>query len=396
MKISIKQKFPIFFLISAIFMTIFAYTAFAADKNTVTFKYTLENAKFDVYKVGEIGENGVDLAEKYAKYRVDLNDTSAAQTLSEYITRDSLSPDITMVTDSAFIAKFDAENGVYLILGGSTVYNGTKYTALPVMVSVSGKDIEVDAKYEKKSDSSSDGDNKDKDSKSDTTSDTGRTKGGSSASVNRTSVSVSATKVWKGGSRPDSVTLQLLKDGKVYEEKVVNSDNNWRCSWEKLDKKSDWSVVEKEVPQGFEVSINRNGSTWVITNKSDTYDEEEREQTDEKTDEKTDEQDSDTPADENSGQESGDENDTDTQQGGHEDGTGLDEETGEDAAVDNTGSDSLERDGIDGGNVIGQVSPDKNGEGEKLPQTGQPWLPVIICAFLGIIFLGIGEYRKNR
>lgn len=66
--------------------------------------------------------------------------------------------------------------------------------------------------------------------------------------------------------RPAEVTVQLLMDGRVYDTKTLNKDNNWRCSWSKLDPDHEWEVIEKPI-EGYTVSIVRNGVTFVLTNK---------------------------------------------------------------------------------------------------------------------------------
>lgn len=56
-------------------------------------------------------------------------------------------------------------------------------------------------------------------------------------------------KVWRGGSdhRPESVTVQLLRDGEVFDTVVLSQENGWRYSWEGLDSSFRWTVVEAQV-----------------------------------------------------------------------------------------------------------------------------------------------------
>ena len=47
---------------------------------------------------------------------------------------------------------------------------------------------------------------------------------------------------------------------------TLNEKNGWRYLWTDLDADDDWRVVEKEVPDGYTVSIGREGITFVVTN----------------------------------------------------------------------------------------------------------------------------------
>lgn len=76
-------------------------------------------------------------------------------------------------------------------------------------------------------------------------------------------------KVWvdDGEGRPDSVTVQLLRDGKVRDEVELSQSNNWAYTWDRLDNDYNWSVVEADVPDGYEATYTTRGNTTTITNK---------------------------------------------------------------------------------------------------------------------------------
>lgn len=75
-------------------------------------------------------------------------------------------------------------------------------------------------------------------------------------------------KVWKGDDkkRPTSVTVQLLKDGESYDEIDLTASNNWSHTWSGLETGHNWTVVEKSVPSGYTMLMNREGTTFIITN----------------------------------------------------------------------------------------------------------------------------------
>ena len=75
---------------------------------------------------------------------------------------------------------------------------------------------------------------------------------------------------WEDGGheaeRPESIVVQLLCGGKVYDTVTLSQDNSWRYQWENLSAGCAWSVVEKTVPDGYTVTVDRQGLTFLVTN----------------------------------------------------------------------------------------------------------------------------------
>lgn len=87
--------------------------------------------------------------------------------------------------------------------------------------------------------------------------------------------SVGVKKVWELNGKaemPESVTVNLLKNGKADQTVVLSADNNWSHTWNLLDDSYTWTVSEADVPEGFTSVITKDGLTFTITN---TYQEEE-------------------------------------------------------------------------------------------------------------------------
>ena len=75
-------------------------------------------------------------------------------------------------------------------------------------------------------------------------------------------------KVWDDDNsvaRPDSVTVELLKDGKVEETVKLNEKNSWTYTWSNLDDRYTWTV-EEQVPAGYEASVKTEDNITFITN----------------------------------------------------------------------------------------------------------------------------------
>lgn len=83
-------------------------------------------------------------------------------------------------------------------------------------------------------------------------------------------VDIFVSKVWKDdGSdlRPDSISVQLYRNGKAYGDEVTLSENNnWRYTWSGLKDSYTWTVEEVDVPDGYVSESSRVGNRWIITN----------------------------------------------------------------------------------------------------------------------------------
>ncbi|MBQ6539743.1 MAG: Cna B-type domain-containing protein, partial [Oscillospiraceae bacterium] len=76
---------------------------------------------------------------------------------------------------------------------------------------------------------------------------------------NPTFTEVEVEKIWddKGyeNKRPESIEVQLLRDGEVYDTVVLNSDGKWKHNWDGLEAGRDWTVKEKSAPSGYKSGI---------------------------------------------------------------------------------------------------------------------------------------------
>lgn len=389
MKTGFKWKCFAAFVAVLIF-GLFQVAVFAQATSSIKYSYVGAGIKFNLYRVGEISSyREVTLTEKFKGYSISLNDKEAAQTLAAYAQRDNIIPDATSITNSDYNVIFNGlDRGVYLITGESYTNNKKKYTALPALVSVLNDDenrnISIKGKYEVKDII---------------------TPGGGGGTPSEGTTEVSVLKVWKGGTVKSDVTVQLIRDGVVYDEAVLNSSNNWRKTWLGLSDSYSWTVVEKKVAEGYEVSIEKDGSVFIITNtykptvpespdtphketitETTTMDEE-IEVPETTVSPNTPEE----PDDFDSPNNSSEEPDSDNPDLGNKSlslGSPRDNQTPPDDEKGNVGN-KLNRP---------NTPTDKPRSGEnKLPQTGQLWWPVPVFACAGILFIIIGMgYRRKE
>lgn len=84
---------------------------------------------------------------------------------------------------------------------------------------------------------------------------------------------LSVRKVWSDGNANhanDSITVNLLKDGKVESSQELNAANGWAYTFDRLLEGHTWTVEEAEVPAGYTVSYNTAGTLTTITNTKKT------------------------------------------------------------------------------------------------------------------------------
>ena len=88
-----------------------------------------------------------------------------------------------------------------------------------------------------------------------------------------TTITATVKKVWANdteSSRPQSVSIEFLKNGQVVESVVLNASNNWQYTWNNLSATDQYSVKETNVPSGYtmKTEMRRVNNNWefVVTN----------------------------------------------------------------------------------------------------------------------------------
>ncbi len=398
----------------------------ADDLGSIRFNYIHEDVAISIYKVAS---STGELYGDFAEYSVSLYDEGAANALAAYAERDNIAAEHTINTNSSYIANFEnVADGIYLVVGESFTEGNLKYNIMPSLVLIDGNDVDITGKYETVEISSGGG--------SDTT-------------------EIGVMKVWSGSTGESEATVQLLKDGDVYEEVTLSKDNSWRYTWSGLSDKYTWTVAEKDVPANYNVSIEKDGDVYIIIN---TYSSDGGGGSSEETTENTTEAFAETTTKKSSSGGGGgglivngttestteaetetttasDKNEKKTETVTEEDvevttrqGSGisnLPEDDDSDDSKDDSESVNKNTNPDSDSNVIDKpITPGEAGEpnqkepnaqsennadepnqtpGEMLPQTGQLWYPVPILAFAGIlcIIFGLREryleslYEKN-
>lgn len=222
-------------------------------KGSLNLKYELAGVEFRIYRVADISAEGeYTLSGSFADYQIDLEASdsqklrAAAQSLAAYAAADGITPLAQQKTGEDGTLKFaDLETGLYLLTGTVMTVDDTVYIPTPSLVSMpTGDSSSLDynpnlsIKFE---------------------------------TQKKALKECSVVKIWndKGHEkeRPESLKAALYKDGKLYEEVTLNEENGWRYEWKNLSNESEWTVVEKDAPKKYSVSIEKEGTANIITNK---------------------------------------------------------------------------------------------------------------------------------
>ena len=82
----------------------------------------------------------------------------------------------------------------------------------------------------------------------------------------------SVVKLWMDAgcqeNRPDSITADIFRDGELFTTVELNDENYWSYSWIDRDPHR-WTVVERNVPDGYTVEIEDCDVCFLITNRAE-------------------------------------------------------------------------------------------------------------------------------
>ena len=221
----------------------------------------LSGAKFSLYRVADADETGqLRVRSEFDAFDLDIrgkNDSAwrkMAQTLESYVLRNDMTPEDSGKTNKNGELSFPTDGktlraGLYLVIGAWHEQGGYYYDAEPFLVMLPTQDmdenewvydVEASVKYDR-----------------------------TPVPDEPETITRKVLKVWDDDGyedeRPQEITVDLLKNGKVYDTVKLNRKNNWRYTWDDLDASARWTVSERTA-EGYAVTITREGITFVVTN----------------------------------------------------------------------------------------------------------------------------------
>lgn len=231
---------------------------------TVTYQYqeaALNNADINLYRLADWSAKGGytptgDFA-NHTAYPVDWDILNAdqqtlrdfANTMAGYIAVNKPAAENTLKTDSAGVATFNQlKDGLYLAVVAP--YQGNVLTCQTAAMLVALPNVHKPAADQR----------------------TLSIEPKADCAVPPTTT-ISVTKVWKDkdqSKRPESVTMNLLQDGKIYDSIMLNNANDWKYTWKGLQTKHEYTVVEANVPGNYTALIDRENNDYTVTNTAKT------------------------------------------------------------------------------------------------------------------------------
>ncbi len=226
---------------------------------SLTLHYQKEEQAFSdlsisIYRVAEAFPDGTfELIEPFSSYPINIHNITVqeqwkntAVTLSSYIVADQLMPYREATTNDTGTAAFEhLETGLYLVSEVVAENNSGTYVFdqfmvyLPTPQPDGSFDYDVEAKPK------------------------------CVDYVPKTEYRV--TKLWqdagKQTERPEEITVDIYKDGELWETQILGASNNWSYVWYVSDEDhSKWTVVERATPDAYTVTVQQNGNSFSIIN----------------------------------------------------------------------------------------------------------------------------------
>lgn len=209
-----------------------------------------------LFRAAEVSTDGIyTLTEAFAGYRVKVNDIQdqaewreAAAALAAYVAADSVTPEQASATDSDGSVRFSSlKTGLYLVISEDIATDECTYSFAPFLISLPNLDesdnlifdVSANPKYEAYTPTMSEIEHK-------------------------------IVKLWNDADykrhRPESITVDILKNGEKVSEQVLSDTNDWSYAWMSPDDGSVWQAIECEVPEHYTVTVREEGSIITVTN----------------------------------------------------------------------------------------------------------------------------------
>lgn len=207
-------------------------------------KIPIVGAQLQVYYIATVAADGAlrySYTEEFARTGIPLDDPELAAKLDGYLSQQDL-PFIQMRTDENGTASCaDLPLGLYFIRQVNTVEGFAPCTPFLVTVPMESEegyvyDVNASPKTEV---------------------------------AKLTTITI--RKVWNtddSTSAAQSVTVQLLRSGKVVETAVLNESNHWQVTYTDMPESDEYSIQEVNVPKGFTATYHRSGYVFTVTNTS--------------------------------------------------------------------------------------------------------------------------------
>lgn len=209
-----------------------------------------------IYRVADFAADGTfDPTEQFAGYPVNLYGITsqtqwqeAADTLIAYIAADGLTHETAAVTDEAGDVVFATlMPGLYLVPGVEAATQTESFLFQPFFVFLPTPNEDDSYSYDVQA----------------------NPKPGQATAFAQYSV----VKLWKdngAASRPKSITVDILWNGQIQETVTLGPENDWAYTWYTDRTDGVWTVAERNVASGYNVTVTSRENVFTIVNTADT------------------------------------------------------------------------------------------------------------------------------
>lgn len=171
-------------------------------------------------------------------------------TLEAHILADTMAPDFTAVTNADGQANFEAlKTGMYLAIVGQAEQDTVRCRFDSALITLPG--LEPDGRWQYAASVNAKGEVL------------------PPAEPDKT-IEHKVLKLWRGDeggkSRPESIEVEIFRDGVSYKTTTLSEDNHWAYSWSAPDDGASWTVIERNAPQGYTMTVEERQGTFVLTN----------------------------------------------------------------------------------------------------------------------------------
>jgi hypothetical protein len=77
-------------------------------------------------------------------------------------------------------------------------------------------------------------------------------------------------KLWKDEGneekRPSTIEIEIFRNGESQETVILSKENNWAYRWTAAADGAHWQVVERNIPQGYVLTVENRKTTIILTN----------------------------------------------------------------------------------------------------------------------------------
>ena len=229
---------------------------------TLTLSYVCEGTAIaalpvNVYQIADTSDDSVfTLLPQFQESGVNLNGVesnsewdSILLTLEAYIVGRNLSPDYTSLTDSdGMVCLENLKPGLYLVASAEAEQEALHCVFRSALVALPGRDgaghwqnaLTVTPKPQ------------------------------ILPPVEPEELQFKVLKLWKDDGnqkrRPQNITVEIFRNGISQETVILSEDNLWSYSWSAAMDGADWQVVERNIPDGYTVSVEKQNTTIILTN----------------------------------------------------------------------------------------------------------------------------------